>query len=805
MGSCNTKISQFPTYSGTTPSDLIFPVVDTSSYTNQIISYDDLINSLTISLSGVGINTIWLTGTTLVTESMDGTLDFIDLSSLLFTGNTSGNCITEIWVTNVYGCSPVRVHTDIIVDDTISATTFYGDGNYLEINHSSLSSINGGGEFHLSQDQYSSLSGYTFPSRSDFDYHTGDTSNPHHTTVGILDDVNSVGIQDYELLVYLGGQYVPSPYNPYSGFITMTDPTDNTDGTLTISGDTVLLFPTDDFNGVSRTYNLTGGITNIDFSDIPDEMTSYVVGDYNGGLPKYSVITDVDLITESNVVPYLTLFREDTDLYWMSWDRSGLGLSNKLHQRMVKTERFARETGLILSIATGQTFNINTGIVWYGINRVVLSEFDSSVNTVAFYAHSGGTFYETERNDFDCLYYDNGNDLVELSGGYFTINWVYKFTMTNENEAGIILGSQQFPDYATASAYNTLPTSLPAHLQSMGILVGKIIVEKNVISGATAESAFNITFAGTSTTNHNDATGLQGGFPGEYYHLKAADYSDILNKNYTYKTEFGLHTGDTNNPHHTSFYNLIATAHTHNISEIIDLQTSLDNKSGISEFNNHTGNTSNPHQTSFYNLIATAHTHTISESIGLQTALDNKSGLSEFTSHTGDTSIHYTKSSISIFDLGTTAHTHSVSDVTGLQTTLNDKVNSSVFNSHTGDTTVHYTKSSILLSELGSSAHTHTLDTLSINIRTVTTTYTADTTDTTILVDAALAPITITLTNPVTYPKKLVIIKKIDATANAITLNSLGGATIDGDSDKELDKPMSAYWIQNNGSNWYLL
>jgi hypothetical protein len=37
----------------------------------------------------------------------------VDLSSLQFTGNTSGNCVTDLYVSNLYGCSPITINDDI--------------------------------------------------------------------------------------------------------------------------------------------------------------------------------------------------------------------------------------------------------------------------------------------------------------------------------------------------------------------------------------------------------------------------------------------------------------------------------------------------------------------------------------------------------------------------------------------------------------------------------------------------------------------------------------------------------------------
>ena len=55
----------------------------------------------------------------------------IDLSPFKFTGNTSGDCITNLYVHNLGGCSPINILTDINSNSSISATTYYGDGSKL--------------------------------------------------------------------------------------------------------------------------------------------------------------------------------------------------------------------------------------------------------------------------------------------------------------------------------------------------------------------------------------------------------------------------------------------------------------------------------------------------------------------------------------------------------------------------------------------------------------------------------------------------------------------------------------------------
>lgn len=85
----------------------------------------------------------------------------VDLTPLIFTGNTSGDCITDLFVSNLNSCSPLHiqpinngdvyilegggnvgigtstpittldVNGDVNVSNSLSATTFYGDGSNL--------------------------------------------------------------------------------------------------------------------------------------------------------------------------------------------------------------------------------------------------------------------------------------------------------------------------------------------------------------------------------------------------------------------------------------------------------------------------------------------------------------------------------------------------------------------------------------------------------------------------------------------------------------------------------------------------
>lgn len=95
----NLPISQLPNVntSGVTPNDLVV-----------VVNYDEL------------------TGTTKNITVTD--LKSYVLSGSTFTGNTSGDCITDLYVSNLYGCSPITLNENIEVSDGFSIKAKNGGG-----------------------------------------------------------------------------------------------------------------------------------------------------------------------------------------------------------------------------------------------------------------------------------------------------------------------------------------------------------------------------------------------------------------------------------------------------------------------------------------------------------------------------------------------------------------------------------------------------------------------------------------------------------------------------------------------------
>jgi len=97
------------------------------------------------------------------------------------------------------------------------------------------------------------------------------------------------------------------------------------------------------------------------------------------------------------------------------------------------------------------------------------------------------------------------------------------------------------------------------------------------------------------------------------------------------------------------------------------------------------------------------------------------------------------------------------------------------------------------------------ITTLAGAARTVTGTDNIGANDFTILADASGGAFTETLPAAVSYPNRIFNIKKIDASANVVTVGVTGGNTIDGVGSKTLTVQYQSIMVQSNGANWFVI
>ncbi|MDB4335437.1 hypothetical protein N9994_00075 [bacterium] len=319
-------------------------------------------------------------------------------------------------------------------------------------------------------------------------------------------------------------------------------------------------------------------------------------------------------------------------------------LGSKLDTTTFNTYSGSVQTDLDTKLPT-TTFNSYTG----SVVDVFVSSGNANAGTqqLSFTNTTGGTFNVTNSAS---LFSDND---VNVTGGTYDTNTGCVTFITNSGTTfdvcGFVTGiTDTFVTGGTLTGENLVLE------RSSGVDVGNIDLS-GLVSGKLEISLFN-TYTGDTQT----ALG-----------------------NKTDNTNFVSHTGDTTIHYTKGSINLSelgSSAHTHSISEVVNLQTELDAKVATTLFNTYTGDT----ETALGNKVATTLFNTYTGDT--ETALGTKTTNTNFTSHTGDTTIHYTKGSINLSDLGSSAHTHSISEVINLQNNLDAKVATTLFNTYTGDT-----------------------------------------------------------------------------------------------------------------------
>lgn len=290
-------------------------------------------------------------------------------------------------------------------------------------------------------------------------------------------------------------------------------------GTVTVGNDgTYNLYQYADGSGVIHNYSINGG----DYTPGPGGL-SYIVANYNSGTPAIQLINDVSLINETTIIPIVTIYCDGIQCHILDWDRLGKALNNKLHQSIVKTQRYRRESGLSLGEQATRYVTISSGVVWVGANRRTPAAINTSVDNITFYYHVGGNWTTSTINQYNNTQYDNGTNLVTLTNDRYAVNYVYR-SVDQHKDVYIVLGSG---DYTLTQAQASQPQSIPSLISNTSILVGRIIVQKNASSATQIDSAFVTTFTSSGVQNHNDLSNLQGGTTDQYYHLTSTEHSYV--------------------------------------------------------------------------------------------------------------------------------------------------------------------------------------------------------------------------------------------------------------------------------------
>ena len=177
--------------------------------------------------------------------------------------------------------------------------------------------------------------------------------------------------------------------------------TDNGDGTITLGDDQYCLSSNADGSGITLQYFIAG-----DTYSLTDGIVNYIVANYNDGDPIVEVISDVTLINETTIVPVYTIYRNGLTLHTQNWDALGTSLANKVHQSIVKTQRYRRESGLAISETGTHNLSLTGGRVWVGAVPVTVDAINTATDNLYLWYHSSGNWTVSVQATYNYTQYD---------------------------------------------------------------------------------------------------------------------------------------------------------------------------------------------------------------------------------------------------------------------------------------------------------------------------------------------------------------------------------------------------------------
>jgi hypothetical protein len=323
---------------------------------------------------------------------------------------------------------------------------------------------------------------------------------------------------------------LPFLTNAFAGLTLTPSIIDNGNGTVTVGTASVNLFTDPLGTGPIINYPLTSNTFTV-----ATGSSNYIIAKYATGSATYNITTDQSSINETTVVPVGVLsvvHAEDIHLLTVGLD--GLGLANKLQQRTLATDKFAIESGFSLFETGSRNIGITGGRVWYGASFTTSSDFNSQntasspVNELHFYYHNGTSNYTNSLvTQYNNSQYDSGSNLQPLTASSYGVNYIYRIlgTSNTSTDVSFILGNDQYLTLADAVSA-TIPSNIPNEITSLGVLVGRIVVQSGSNSAARIDSTLSgQIFLPSAITNHESLTGLQGGAPGQHEHLTDAEYT----------------------------------------------------------------------------------------------------------------------------------------------------------------------------------------------------------------------------------------------------------------------------------------
>jgi len=573
---------------------------------------NDALSAFTVDLNSLDLNDTFTTGATLTNGILtlsrnDGTDIVITGFSQTFTGNTSGDCITDLYVSRIHSCSPLHINPN---DE---GKIYFGSTSAITIDLTNPSISIGGEDVSDNTTLQVWTSGSTQRAIRMRDKVTNSQFNFWTTTADTGENILKLDedTSGSTVAIFYGTGIIKSNFDgdgsrlyniPISGVTNLLtelgNKTDN-DSFTAHTGDTTIHFTKSSINlsdlGSSAHTHTLNDITNFNvYSATTDNKIDSKVGQIlfdshtgdtnNPHQTSFSNLTSTAHTHTLNDITNFNTYSGDVETLLNTKISGATNLSSEGF--------FTQKNGFNLEFkgltSTGDTVNISSNSNSVNLEVILPTDQDKFV--------SGGT-YNTGTQDINFVGnspettfdIDLSSLVTSISGDTFITGQTFSnstYILTSKRNDGVTFNTDlsvlATDVYVVSGVYNPL-TGIVTYTNSSG---GTFQVS-GFTTGMTDSYTTSANLNGETIEFNNNIQGSN---------LYNVNLSPILSGK-TDLTLFNSHTGDTNNPHQTSFSNLTSTAHTHTLSDITDfnsysgsVQTQIDSKLDTTTFNTYSGN-----------------------------------------------------------------------------------------------------------------------------------------------------------------------------------------------------------------------
>lgn len=405
-----------------------------------------------------------------------------------------------------------------------------------------------------------------------------------------------------------------------SGIVSGGEVSDNGDGTIKVKAGSGFIRSSDPISSVL--YFEWDELLSL---SITENEINYVYIDYNNGTPIILSTNNINILNCKDKYPISRVYRIGTELHILDCGLQSLDISGRDQHRLIEVKGFSdRVSGLVTCELDERYINISEGLVYCGLIRIIIPEFNSFTGNTFTYQYRdglGGWTRVIGCSQIDNLQYDDGSGtLAPLSSDKYGIHWVY---IDQNGHVEIVYGCNEYT--LIEAGLKNPPTEILPMISAIYTLVAKVIIKQGEIHTTSIENPFVIPFTTSVIYNHNELGNIQGGSSSERYHLTNAQvgnltsaynhtlsdgksHSDVVLNN-THRTSDGKDHSDVvlNNTHRVDINNPHSVTKTQvGLSDVPNLNTtdavnhiSSDGKShsDVVLNNAHRASTSNPHQT----------------------------------------------------------------------------------------------------------------------------------------------------------------------------------------------------------------